>query len=85
MTRIIYKKQNNILTNKYPILCNNKFLNVEINLNTLVYHISELTENLISGQGKNSADVKKRVKQYLKDSGVVFKDEIRNKGNTKKL
>lgn len=85
MTRLTYIESNNILQNKYPILCNNKMINVEIDLNKLTYRVYDMEGTIVQDQGKNSSDVKKRLKNYLIQSGVVFRSEIRNKGKTKKL
>ena len=87
MTRLTYKRfpDSPILIAKYPILCNNKMVNVSLNFETLVYKIYEVDGVLAEGQGKSLNDCKKKIKNNLILLGANFTSEIRNRGNTKKL
>jgi len=87
MTRIRYKKTNAELVSTKPILCNNRFINVRIDLSKMRYYLSDATSNevVVHGAASDTQSLKRRAKQDLKSIGATFYDEIRSNGKTRKL
>jgi hypothetical protein len=80
MTRIRYKKTDKELVSTKPILCNNKFVNVKINLDKMTYCLIDATSNelILNGGAPDTQTIKRRIKNDLKSIGAKFFDEIRN-------
>lgn len=82
MTRIRYIKANNLLINKKPVLCNNRFVNVILNTHDMTYKIIDANnsnDTIIEGIQPSIQQLKRTVKQSLKSLGAVFFDEVRGK------
>lgn len=80
MTRIRYKKTDKELVSIKPILCNNKFVYVKINLDKMLYYLIDATSNelILNGGAPDVQTIKRRVKRDLKSIGAKFFDEIRS-------
>jgi hypothetical protein len=89
MTRIRYRKNDNYLFSTKPVLVNNYFVSITIDLEKLSYTLSVSGENQTlpfeSRTSKTLAGLKVKVKRTLRQMGANFNDEIRNRGSTEKL
>lgn len=84
MVRIRYTKEGNLLKNKNVLfLTNGNVINVTLNTVTVQTQISNPVGEVLTVLTAHSlSTLKVNTKKYLRDLGVVFQDEIRNRGNT---
>ena len=81
-TRIRYSQVPNTLTfTSKPLIAGTKVVVVNLmgDTNTLTVVENDTSVILHQETGKSLRNLKKRAKQLLKDMGVVFQDEIRQK------
>lgn len=87
MTRIRYKRTNSELITTKPILCNNRFVNIRINLTNMKYYITDADSNevIIQGVEANVQSLKRKAKSDVQAIGATFYDEVRNGKKERKL
>lgn len=87
MTRIRYIKQNGTLVSTKPILCNNRFVQITLNVETMRYKIvdSSTNELIVEGSEPSVHQLKRKAKDILKSIGATFLDEVRNTHEQRKL
>lgn len=88
MTRIrYYKKMDNTLMSKNEMLLGTQTVQVIINPNTLTSTIVDTIsmETVFTIHANTLASLKTLTKRKLREAGVKFGDEIRNRGNTELL
>lgn len=88
MVRIRYSKHDNELTNKNPIfLSSGVEIGVKIDTKLVQTVITDFSTRTILTvlTARNLSTLKVKTKNYLRELGVVFGDEIRNRGNTEIL
>lgn len=87
MTRIRYERYGDKLVNKEHIMLGKDLIQVTLDLVLYQYEIKTVDGGRIvaTGNATSSAYLKMKVKKLLRELGVQFNDEIRNKGNTKKI
>lgn len=87
-TRIKYQSTGN---NKYksikPILCEEKLVEVHLDVDRMEYNIINLVNNksIANGISTTLYNLKRDAKNTLKSLGVVFKSEIRKDHDKRKL
>lgn len=84
MTRIKYTKDTEnkrLVVSTKPILCNNRFVNVIINLDTLQWKIidAESKKTLLSGVNNTLTKIKKDVKLATIKLGATYYDQVRGR------
>lgn len=80
MKRLTYKKINNMLTLKKPLVAKDDLLIVSIdtlNLEAVITSVNSHTHKVALKGTKDLNNLKKRVKDEFKSLGVVFTDEVR--------
>jgi hypothetical protein len=87
MTRIRYIKKETTLVSTKPILCNNRFVTVTLDLDTMKYKLTDSTTNevITQGVGADTATLKRNAKKDLRSIGATFLDEVRNTHGERKL
>lgn len=87
MTRIRYVRYGNKLVNKELILLGADTLQVNLDLGTNTFSITNTVNGSVVAQGaaSSAATLKMKVKKLLRSVGVKFDDEIRNRGQVKTL
>lgn len=80
MTRIRYRKdkEKNCIVSAKPILCGTRFVNININLDTLVWQIidAEKQKVLASGINNTLTKIKKDVKLETIKLGATYFDAV---------
>lgn len=84
MTRIKYKSQPDGRLTSDGILCNTSLALVTLYPKELKYSIV-IDGEVVYGTANNLSYLKKKAKTTLKNLGANFKDEIRNRGKTRKF
>lgn len=83
MTRIRYKKDRlkNCLFSVKPILCNNKFTEIVIDLNSMEWKIydAESKDVLLSGINNTLTKIKKDVKIATMKLGATYYSEVKGR------
>lgn len=84
MKRILYTEQEpNLLISHQEFFSNNKNYRIVLDLKNMIYNIFESTQDepVIKGKAFNYNDLKKLAKKRLKNLGVEFATETRNRRN----
>lgn len=70
-----------------PILCNNKFAKIVIDIKTMTFNVVDLNTNevLCEGVAGSIPSLKNAAKQAAKNIGANFSDEVRNNGSIRKF
>ncbi len=83
MTRIRYKKEGSVYTSTKAILAGSEMVVVNIIPSQETFTIATLEDGrvLTSGKAKNFVQLKIKAKKALKDMGVQFSDETRDRSS----
>lgn len=86
-TRIKYISRGKTLVTSNPILCGTSLYVVTINVDETEARLEEVGGNnqVYIAKAVTLSGLKKHIKQLLKNLGATFGQEIRNKGETRKL
>ena len=79
MTRIRYFKNDHLIQTVRPILCNNRFVSVTLDTETMRYKLVDVVskEVLVNGVGVDANTMKRNAKRDLRSIGATFSDEVR--------
>lgn len=79
MVRIRYKNESGFLKSK-PIIAGTEVVTVTIDVNNKRVDINTSEKNVFYGYAETLSKLKILAKKELKSLGVVFGDEVRNRG-----
>lgn len=80
MTRVRYTESDGVLVSK-PLLAVDKLVIVTLDTVRNMFFVTQHSDGtvLVQGEGVDTALLKKKAKNALKDLGVVFQDEVRTR------